>query len=268
MLRISGVGASHVGLVREHNEDAGFVSPMLILVADGVGGAAAGEVASATTAYVVAATALARPDHDPAEVLTAAVARAFEQLVLGVAEDPRRSGMATTLTALLTDGARFALAHIGDSRGYLYRANELTRITHDHTVVQGLVDEGQLDEQAAESSAFRNVLTRTIHAGREPADVVPLDLVDGDRVLLASDGLTDLVSDRRIEEILRGYDDDEALPRLVDEALGEGGRDNVTCVLGTIIEGPPVSSDGALLGTVREVSNIVNAAAVRRDASA
>ena len=144
MLRISGTGESHVGLVRADNQDSGFLSPTCMLVADGVGGAAAGEVASATAAYAVAATVLARAGEEPAAVLRDAIELAQAQVHAGALADPAREGMATTLTVVLTDGGRFALAHLGDSRGYVFRDGELTRVTRDHTYVQELLDEGRL----------------------------------------------------------------------------------------------------------------------------
>jgi serine/threonine protein phosphatase PrpC len=196
VLRISGLGVSHVGLVRANNEDAGFVGPSCMLVADGVGGGAAGEVAAATTAYVVSAVALARHGDDPAEVLGEAVLRAQVQVAAGVVADRSRAGMATTLTALVTDGDSFALAHMGDSRGYVFR--------------------------------------------------------DGD-----------LTSERRIADILGRKDDDAAVHSLLATALGAGGRDNVTCALATIIDGPPVPADGQALGALRDPDNVVDAAAVR-----
>jgi PPM family protein phosphatase len=142
MLRFSGAGISDVGRVRPHNEDAAFLGPYVAVVADGVGGAAAGEVASATSAYVVAATALARFGEDPAEVLVRGVEDAHASVRAGVAADPERSGMATTLTALATDGSRVVLAHVGDSRAYLLRDGDLRQLSHDHTYVQHLVDSG------------------------------------------------------------------------------------------------------------------------------
>ena len=162
MLRFSGVAVSHAGLVRAANEDSGFLGPTCMLVADGVGGAAAGEVASATAAYVVSATVLADQDADPAEKLRKGVRLAQEQVALGVRRDPRRTGMATTLTALATDGARFALAHVGDSRGYVFRDAHLTRVTHDHTYVQQLIDEGSLAEDDAPFHPWRNLVLRSI----------------------------------------------------------------------------------------------------------
>src|SRR3954470_16847513 len=113
MLRISGTGESHVGLVRADNEDSAFLGPTCMLVADGVGGGAAGEVASASTAYAVAATALARSGDDPAAILRDAIELAQSQIRAGVVADPERTGMATTLTAVVTDGTSFALAHLG-----------------------------------------------------------------------------------------------------------------------------------------------------------
>jgi serine/threonine protein phosphatase PrpC len=269
VLRFSGVALSHVGLVRTGNEDSGFMGPTCMLVADGVGGAAAGEVASATTAYVVSATALADPASDPVEMLRAAIALAQQQVALGVARDSGRAGMATTLTALATDGERFALAHLGDSRGYVFRDRTLTRISHDHSWVQRLVDEGSLAEEDVPFHPWRNVVTRSVNGDvAEGGDVSELALVPGDRVLLASDGLTDLVREQDIERILDEHADDAAVEHLLDAALVAGGRDNVTCLLATVIDGPAVSTDGVLLGALRDPLNIVDAAAVRMPHSA
>src|SRR4051794_23655551 len=113
MLRISGTGETHVGLVRANNEDSAFIGPTCMLVADGVGGGAAGEIASATAAYAVSASVLLHAGEDPAEVLREAVALAQAQVHAGALADPAREGMATTLTALVTDGERFVLAHLG-----------------------------------------------------------------------------------------------------------------------------------------------------------
>src|SRR4051794_12749661 len=117
MLRFDYAARTHVGLIRDNNEDSCFAGPYLLLVADGVGGAAAGEVASATTTYVVSALALARPSENLVDLLTEAVQEAHRQLNRGVMQRPNHSGMATTLTAVITQENRFAIAHIGDSRG-------------------------------------------------------------------------------------------------------------------------------------------------------
>jgi protein phosphatase len=264
MLRISGTGESHVGLVRPDNQDSAFVGPTCILVADGVGGGAAGEIASATTAYAVAASALMHAGDDPATVLRDAVRLAQAQVRAGVAADPARTGMATTLTALCTDGTSFVLAHLGDSRGYVFRHGDLIRVTRDHTYVQDLVDEGRLDEDGAAAHPWRNVVLRTVNGSEDAVpDLLALDLEPGDRVLLASDGLTDLVEEDVIARTLATRDDDDAVSALISDALGRGGRDNVTCVLATVVDGPAISSDGMLLGAVRDPGNVIDIAAVR-----
>ena len=268
-MRFSATGRTHVGLVRTGNEDSGFAGPTLMLVADGVGGNAAGEVASATTAYVVSASALARVGLRPASVLGSAVAESQRQVRRGVQQDPSLRGMSTTLTALLTDGQRFALAHVGDSRAYLFRDGALTRLSSDHTLVQQMRDEGWLTEAEAMVHPWRNVVLRTISADDPSgADVTPVVLRLGDRVLLCSDGLTDSVSEAWIAQILLTHPDDAAVDLLLDAALAGGGRDNITCVLGTVVDGPAVVADGMLLGAVRDPANIVDPAAVNNSASA
>jgi len=268
VLRISGTGESHTGLVRGNNEDSAYVGPYCVLVADGVGGGAAGEVASATAAYAVAATANLMPGQDPAGVLTTGIKLAQQQLHAGVEADPAREGMATTLTAVVTDGERFMMAHLGDSRGYVFRDATLTQVTRDHTYVQDLFDEGRLSAEELLEHPWRNVVLRTINgtSGGEP-DLIELRLVPGDRILLASDGLTDLVGAVELEHTLATRSDDDAVATLLAAALARGGRDNITCVLGTVIDGPEISADGMLLGAVRVPENIVDPAAVRAESA-
>lgn len=266
MLRFSGLGESHVGLVRAGNEDAAFVGPYCLVVADGVGGGAAGEVAAATTAYAVAATAMMRTGEDPAAVLADGVRVAQAQVHAGVVADSDRAGMATTLTAVVTDGTRFTLAHLGDSRGYVVRRGDLTRVTRDHTYVQDLLDEGRLQPAEVPDHPWRNVVLRTVNGQVEgEPDLVELNLVPGDRVLLASDGLTDLVSEAEIARSVLNSSDDDAVAALVAAALARGGRDNITCVLCTVVDGPPIAADGQLHGALRVPANIVDVAAVRTD---
>ena len=264
VLRFSGVAVSHAGLVRSGNEDSGFLGPTCMLVADGVGGAAAGEVASATTAYVVSALALGDAQGDPVEMLQGGVRMAQEQIALGVRRDPARSGMATTLTALATDGERFGLAHVGDSRGYVFRDGRLSRLTQDHTYVQHLVDEGTLPAEDVAMHPWRHVVLRSVNGTvAELGDVAPVSLAVGDRVLLASDGLTDLVSEAQIESLVERHPDDAAAEALLDAALAAGGRDNVTCLLATVIDGSEGVAEGTLVGAARDPRNVVDAAAVR-----
>ncbi len=268
MLRISGTGESHVGLVRTNNEDSAFVSPFCMLVADGVGGGAAGEIASATTAYAVSATALLRSLEDPAQVLRDGVRLAQAQVAAGITADPSRAGMATTLTAIVTDGARFTLAHLGDSRGYLLRDETLRRLTRDHTWVQDLLDQGRIGPGDVAEHPWRNVVLRTVNGtiAGEP-DLIELALVPGDRLLLASDGLTDLISDDELALILARRSDDDAVAALIAAALARGGRDNVTCVVATVIEGAPVAADGHLFGAVRDPANVVDLTAARAESA-
>jgi PPM family protein phosphatase len=264
VLRFSGAGVTDVGKRRDHNEDSGFVGPYVALVADGVGGAAAGEVASATAAYVVVTRMAEQGATDPSPALRDAVSAARELLRSGVDADLQRAGMATTLTAVATDGEKVVLAHLGDSRAYLLRGGLLHQVSHDHTYVQQLVDAGRLDAAGAREHPWRNVVLRSLHGGPaqplEHPDLVDLDAEVGDRLLLCTDGLTDLVEERRIAEVLELADPQSAAARLVEDALEAGGRDNVTCLVLDVVEGPRVVADGQLLGAVRDLGNVVESA--------
>ena len=265
MLRFAGAGVSDVGRVRPHNEDSGFVGPYVALVADGVGGAAAGEIASATAAYAASAVALGRFGQSPELVLAEAYAAATDGVRMGVQRDLDRLGMATTLTMVVTDGHTVALGHLGDSRGYLFSDGELRQITKDHTYVQHLVDTGKLDPEARATHPWRNVVLRSVDGdpGGGGPDVVRLEMAVGDRLLLASDGLTDLVPDEVIAHVLAAEEGDEAAATLTHLALDAGGRDNITVVIADLIDGPQVVGDGRLLGALRDPWNVVDPAAVR-----
>jgi PPM family protein phosphatase len=267
VLHFSYGAASHVGLVRAHNEDAGFAGPYLQLVADGVGGAAAGEVASATTAYVVSAFTMARPEQDGPTVLAQAVATAHRQLQRGARDDESRQGMATTLTALLARDDRVTLVHVGDSRAYLLRHDQLRRLSTDQTLVQLLVDKGELSPEQVPQHPYRNVVLRSVN-GEEPVEPAlrELDLVAGDRLLLCSDGLTDFVGESAIVTALADPDPDEAAQALVGLALDAGGRDNVTCLVADLVDGPEVRTDGRLVGAMADPRLVVDPAAVRGSA--
>ena len=265
MLRFSGAGVSDVGRVRPHNEDAGFVGPYVALVADGVGGAAAGEVASATAAYAVSATALARFLQPPEQVLMEAAEAARTAIRRGVQRDLDRLGMATTLTVAICDGSRVVLGHVGDSRAYRYRDGELRQLSRDHTYVQHMVDTGRLTREAASRHPWRNVMLRSLDGDPEDPglDLYPVPTRPGDRLLLCSDGLTDLVDEERITEVLRLAEPLSAAAVLTQSALVAEGRDNITCIVLDVVEGPLVVGDGQLLGAVRDVANIVDVASVR-----
>jgi PPM family protein phosphatase len=267
VLRFAAGGRSDPGLVRGSNEDSGFAGPSLLVVADGVGGAAAGEVASATAAYVTSALALAEPDADVLALLDRAVRIGHQQLALGVAQDPARRGMGTTLTALLTDGARVALLHVGDSRAYLLRDGRLRRLTRDQTYVQLLVEQGVLTAEQARRHPSRNVVLQALDGEHPPEP--QLELVDvrvGDRLLVCSDGLTDLVEDGAVRAGLGHPDPLAAAGALVDAALAAGGTDNVTCLVSDVVDGPRIEPIGVQLGAFRQPWLVVDAAAVHAGA--
>ncbi|MEV5000940.1 PP2C family protein-serine/threonine phosphatase [Nocardioides sp. LML1-1-1.1] len=264
MLQFRFAALSETGPVREHNEDAGFAGPYLLCVADGVGGAAAGEIASATTAYVVSARSLAAPGFDPDRLLRAAVSEAHGQLATGVAADPSRTGMGTTLTAILTDGLHTALAQVGDSRAYLLRDGTLTQLSHDQTLVQAWVDAGRLTPEEASASRYKNVVLQAIDGEHVPAPVVqPLDLRAGDRLLLCSDGVSDVLPHARVAALLTGDSLSMAAERLVRTAIAVGSRDNVSAVVADVVDAPAVVGTGLMLGAGSDLGNVVDPVAVR-----
>lgn len=223
-------GASDLGRVRSENEDALLMSPPLFAVADGLGGHQAGEVASRIAIDTLLEKAPRRPDH---KALGRAV-RAANVAVMDAAVDGRgRTGMGTTLTAVMVEGLRLEVAHVGDSRAYLYSDGRLERLTEDHSMVADLVRSGTLTEEESRNHPNRSVITRAL--GSDPnmsADTFAADASPGDRLLLATDGLTALVTDEGIADILARHDDPaEAVEALIAAAQLAGGYDNITCVV-------------------------------------
>jgi serine/threonine protein phosphatase PrpC len=228
---------SDVGLVRAGNEDSGYAGPRLLVVADGMGGHAAGEVASS---IVVASVASLDDDDlggDLLDALSAAVTNADSSLRRTIDGDKALEGMGTTLTALLWSGSRVGLAHVGDSRAYLLRGGDLLRLTHDHTYVQSLVDEGQITAEEAENHPRRSLLMRAMD-GRNPVqpDLSVREVRTGDRFLLCSDGLSGVVSETTIAEELAAGEPDDVAERLVALALRSGAPDNVTVVVADVVD--------------------------------
>ncbi|KRB74994.1 hypothetical protein ASE01_16620 [Nocardioides sp. Root190] len=264
MLQFRFAALSDTGRVREHNEDSGFASPYLLCVADGVGGAAAGEVASATTTYVLSARVLAHPGLEPGRLLRAATREAHDQLAAGVRADPRRTGMATTLTAVLTDGVHTVLAQVGDSRAYLLREGALSQLSHDQTMVQELLDAGRITAEEASRSPYRHVVLQAVDGDHTPEPVVvPLDLRAGDRLLLCSDGLSDVLSPAAVQMMLALDARSMSTEWLVRAALDAGSRDNVTAIVADVVDAPGIVGSGLLLGAGLDLANVVNPAAVR-----
>jgi protein phosphatase len=235
---------SDVGLLREGNEDSMYAGPRLLAVADGMGGHAAGEVASRVVIETVAALDHEPPAGDVREALRQAVETANGYLRDMVAADGALDGMGTTLTALLWVGEELGLVHVGDSRGYLFRDGQLEPITHDHTLVQSLVDEGRISEEEANTHPQRSWITRALD-GRQglELDLSLREVRAGDRYLLCSDGLSSYVSEESIAEALRESDPQRACDGLVDLALRAGGPDNVTCIVADLVEDPGAADE-------------------------
>jgi len=229
---------SDVGLLREGNEDSAYAGPRLLAVADGVGGNAAGEVASAATIKTIAALDAEDPGPDLIGALADAVATANLRLRELIISDPALEGMGTTLTALLWSRGYGALGHIGDSRAYLLRDGRFVQITRDHTLVQSLVDEGTITEDDAAVHPYRSLLLRALD-GRTIAetDLTLLQTYPGDRYLLCSDGLSGVVSEQTLHQVLASMRDlDEVTERLVELAVEGGGPDNITCIVADVID--------------------------------
>jgi PPM family protein phosphatase len=249
---------SDVGVVRKGNEDSGYAAPHLLIVADGMGGHAGGELASATAVATLAE--MADEDLGQGEALTrlaGAVESAGSTIGLVVADSPDLAGMGTTVTGLywLADGesARIAVVHVGDSRAYLLRDGELSRITHDHTYVQTLVDAGRITEEEATTHPRRNLLMRALDGVQvaEP-DLSVREARLGDRYLLCSDGLHGLVSDDEIAGILGSREPTVCVTELVDLALSRGAPDNVTVVVAHVIEGQDADALPVVVGAAGE----------------
>lgn len=237
-LALSYAVRSDVGLLREGNEDSAYAGPHLLAVADGMGGHAAGEVASAAAVTTLAPLDVENPGSDLAGALGDAVATANLRLQELFISDPAIEGMGTTLTALLWSQGHAALCHVGDSRAYLLRDGRLIRLTRDHTLVQSLVDEGTITEDDVATHPYRSLLLRALD-GRTTAepDLVPLETYPGDRYLLCSDGLSGVVSEQTLHQVLASVQDvDEVTSRLVRLAIEGGGPDNITCIVADVID--------------------------------
>lgn len=218
-----------IGCVRDHNEDSLSVTPPLFVVADGMGGHAAGEVASEIAVRVLEEKG---PRSADADALSKAVVDANLE-VIEAAQSKGRQGMGTTLTAAVIEGEKLAIAQVGDSRAYLLHQNNLQQITHDHSLMAELIEAGELTEEEARVHPQRSVITRAL--GSDPSmlpDIYELKVSAGDRLLLCSDGLNTMLEDSTIERImLRNSDPQHCANTLINEAISEGGLDNVTVIV-------------------------------------
>jgi protein phosphatase len=244
---------SDVGLLREGNEDSAYASGRLLAVADGMGGHAHGEVASSVAIAAMASLEEAQQGGDLLNAIEAAVRDANRKLHEMVGRDPSLKGMGTTLTAMLWHGTQVALVHVGDSRAYLLRRGELYQITHDHTLVQQLVDDGRITPEEAATHPQRSILLRALDgSGEVDPDLTLREAQVGDRYLLCSDGLSGVVSAETLHATLTNIDDPEEVVRqLIDLANRGGGPDNITCVLADVLEvgeGQHVQAEAAIVG--------------------
>ncbi len=236
-----------IGRVRTHNEDSVLAQPPLFVVADGLGGHEAGEVASSIAVETLRDHAPRRPD---AKALARAVKAANREVMRAAREGYGKQGMGTTMTAAIVEGSHIALAQVGDSRAYLLHAGVLSRLTEDHSMVADMIRRGQLTEAESRSHPNRSVITRAL--GTDPnmtADPYEFDAEPGDRLLLCSDGLTAMLEDGHIAETLSAYRDPAVAARmLVDAANDAGGHDNISVVI------VDVEGDGSRSGSAIDAS--------------
>lgn len=247
-LRLLFAATSDVGRVRKDNQDSGYAGPWLLAVCDGVGGAARGDVASAT-----AISQLRRidvppaddPDHDLLGRVAGALHRAHDRIGELVDEDPALNGTSTTATVALFDGQRVGMGHVGDSRAYLYRDGEITQLTADHTFVQTLIDEGRITEDEARVHPHRNLILKALDGVHESEpDLFVIELAAGDRLFLCSDGASGVLPDGRLADILSGGSAEYAAVELVRASLEAGSSDNVTCLVADVVvdDGTPLAA--------------------------
>jgi protein phosphatase len=224
------------GLVRANNEDSVYAGARLLALADGMGGHAAGEVASQLVIAALAHLDDDEPGGDLLGKLEHAVHEGNSAIAEQVEVNPELDGMGTTLTAILFAGDRLGLVHIGDSRGYLLRDGELTQITKDDTFVQTLVDEGRITAEEAHSHPQRSLIMRALTGQEVEPTLIMREAREGDRYLLCSDGLSDPVSHETILEALKVPDVAGSADRLIELALRGGGPDNVTVVVADVVD--------------------------------
>ncbi len=241
---------SDIGRSRRKNDDSGYAGPHLIVVADGMGGAPAGDLASAVAVQTLERLDAPPPD-DLLEALAGTLHRANDRLAEIIEQDHTVAGMGTTVTAALFDGQRIGVAHLGDSRGYLWRDGELLRLTTDHTWVQSLIDEGRISDEEAKVHSHRSLLLKVLDGQHDhDPDLAVYDVRAGDRVLLCSDGLSGFVDADRIERALSVGTADSVALELTRLALEAGSNDNVTAVVADIVDTETVSTAPLLAGAV------------------
>ena len=227
---------SDQGLVRGNNEDSAYAGPHLLILADGMGGHAAGEVASQLMVEHVSQLDIDPGGDDMRSMLATAADEANRSIARRIKKSPETDGMGTTLTTLLFNGTEFGLCHVGDSRGYRMRDGNLERITTDDTYVQSLVDRGELDPEDISTHPQRSMILKAYNGRVVEPTLKTLDARPGDRIMLCSDGLSDPVTDSTIETTLSSEGTPEgAVKQLIELALRSGGPDNVTVIVADVV---------------------------------
>jgi serine/threonine protein phosphatase PrpC len=224
------------GLIRGNNPDSVYAGPRLLAVADGMGGHAAGDVASKVVIAALQHLDDDTPSGDMLQAMREAVFEGSEHLREVIRDAPQLEGMGTTLTAILFAGGRLALCHVGDSRAYLVRDGQMSQITHDDTFVQTLIDDGRITAEEANTHPQRSLLLRALNGQDVEPDLSMREVRDGDRYLLCSDGLSGVVSEETLAEALKDPDPEATADRLIELALRSGGPDNVTVIVADVIE--------------------------------
>jgi serine/threonine protein phosphatase PrpC len=251
-MRLRYSALSDVGRVRRDNQDAGYAGPHLLVIADGVGGSARGDVASSATVEVLRQLD-EPPGNEMLSALAGAIHRSHDRIAALVAENPEIDGTSTTVTATIFDGRSIGVGHVGDSRGYLLRDGSLSQLTTDHTFVQSLIDEGRITEDEARVHPHRNLILRAVDGVHEPEpDVFTLDVALGDRILLCSDGCSGVLTDEDLTRLLADGTPDHAAYSLVSASLDAGSTDNVTVVVADVVDDDAVddveTSASAVIG--------------------
>ncbi|MGK5521137.1 BofC C-terminal domain-containing protein [Micromonospora sp. URMC 107] len=260
------------GLIRDGNQDSVYAGPRLLAVADGMGGMAAGDVASNIVIGAMAPLDEDVPGDALVDALRSAVGTANQQLRDTVDANPQLEGMGTTLTATLFSGSKLGMVHIGDSRAYLLRNGEFAQITKDDTYVQMLVDEGRISAEEASSHPQRSLLTRALDGRDIDPEYSVRQVLPGDRYLICSDGLSGVVSADTIGETMREYaDPQQCVERLVQLALRGGGPDNITVIIADatdqdIVEASPIVGGAAARDRGMATSADVSTPAARASA--
>ena len=232
-LSFRAAGRSDVGLVRENNEDSGFIGKHFLLVADGMGGHAAGELASSTTVAIVAQMDSNKDKLDDLDKKLTDIPNVItKELKNAISKDSSRAGMGTTLTTAVIQGNSLKISHVGDSRAYLIRNKKIIRLTKDQTYIQSLIDNNEITESEAKTHPQRSLLLQAIDGITESIPVITTtEIFENDKIVLCSDGLTNVVTDEEILEIVNQFDYVGAVSALIEKALENGGPDNITVVV-------------------------------------